>query len=78
MSYGKPYNDCAGYVASRRNIINNGWVVIYIAAEQGVDVGGKYMVVCELHNTIVGVSSIRKARPYLKVPDFCKKCMADA
>jgi hypothetical protein len=78
MSTRKPYNDRAGYVASRHNIINNGWVVIYRAAEQNMDVGEKYMIVCELHGTLVGVSSIPKARPCLKVPDFCEACMADA
>lgn len=78
MSTRKPYNDLAGYVASRHNIINNGWVVIYVAAEQGMDVGEKYMVSCELHGALVGVSSVAKARPRLKVPDFCEECMADA
>ena len=47
MSNRKPYNDRTGYVASRHNIVNNGWVVIYQAKEQGIDAsGGKYAVVC--------------------------------
>lgn len=29
-----------GYIASRRNLINNGWVVIYEAALQGLDIDG--------------------------------------
>ena len=74
----KPYNNLAGYVASRRNIVNQGWVVIYKASEQGLDEsGGKYVVVCETHNTLVNVTSLKLARPLLKVPDFCEECMKD-
>lgn len=72
----KPYNDRAGYVASRRNDINRGWVVIYRAAEQGIDVDGdRYAVVCETHATIVGMPSVPKCRPFLKIPEFCEACM---
>lgn len=72
----KPFNDCAGYIASRRNEINQGHVTIYIAAEQGIDVGtDKYAVVCETHGTILGTTSIPKARPFLKIPEFCEECM---
>lgn len=79
MSKRKPYNDKAGYVCSRRNEINRGWVVVYIAEEQGIDVGpDRYAVVCETHATICGASSIPKARPFLKYPEFCEECMADA
>lgn len=77
MSSRKPYNSDAGYVASRRNEINHGWVVIYVAADQGIDVvPDKYAVVCQEHKTICGVSSIPKARPFLKIPEFCEACMS--
>lgn len=70
MSNRKPYNDRAGYVASRHNLINNGWVVIYRAKEAQLDEdGGKYVVSCELHGTVP------KARPFLKIPEFCEDCM---
>jgi len=76
VSKPKPYNDRAGYIASRHNIINGGWVVIYVAAEQGIDVGdNKYVAVCELHGTQCGTTSIPKARPFLKIPEFCERCM---
>ena len=76
MSKRKPYNSRAGYVASRHNKVNNGWVVIYRAAEQGMDASdGKYAVVCEMHATICNVSSIPKARSFLKLPEFCEYCM---
>lgn len=79
MSARKPYNDCAGYVCSRRNEINRGWVVIYRAQEQGIDVGpDKYAVVCEQHGTICGVSSVANGRSFLRIPEFCEACMKEA
>jgi hypothetical protein len=76
MSKRKPYNSCAGYIASRRNEINRGWIVIYKAKEAGLDdSGGKYVVSCETHKVNVNMTSIPKARPLLKVPDFCEECM---
>ena len=67
----------AGYIAERMNpFINGQKVVIYRAKEQGLDVGEyKYAVVCDAHNTIVGESSILKARASMKNPDnFCDGC----
>ena len=75
MSKRKPFNDCAGYIASRHNLINSGWVVIYLAEAQGFDpADGKYLVVCELHHTNLQTASLRLARPLLKYPDFCDEC----
>lgn len=72
----KPFNTKLGYIASRHNMINNGWVVIYQSREQGLDIGaGKYAVVCETHNTIFQTTSLPKARPFLKFPEFCEECM---
>ena len=79
MSARKPYNDRAGYIASRHNLVNGGWVVIYLASAQGLDeTAGKYAVVCETHNTILQTTSLPKARPNLKHPAFCEACMAGA
>lgn len=86
MSVRKPYNDRAGYVVSRRNDVNRGWVVIYVAAEQGIDAGVdpssgrpyKYIASCETHDVFVGGTSIPSLRSCLKVPDFCEECMACA
>lgn len=77
MSKRKPFNENAGYIASRRNELNRGWVVIYRSDEAGIDVGAKYAVVCELHGTMTGVSSVQKARRLLKYPDFCEQCALD-
>ena len=76
----------AGWVESRQNDINRGWVSIYIAADQGIDVGRdpvtnrvpRYAVVCETHGTILAVGSIAGTRAVLRCPDFCDACMADA
>jgi hypothetical protein len=79
VSNRKPYNENAGYVASRHNIINYGWVVIYVAAEQGIDVGtDKYATVCEKHGTTCGTTSVARARSFLKFPEFCEECMDEA
>ena len=67
----------AGYIAERLNpFIPGEKVVIYRANEQGIDVGiFKYAVVCDAHDTVVGESSIPKARMSMKRPDnFCDEC----
>jgi len=52
------------------------YVRIYVATQQGIDVApDKYAVVCDAHATIVGVSSIPKARQFMKCPEFCEECM---
>ncbi|MBI4397292.1 MAG: hypothetical protein HY548_09365 [Elusimicrobia bacterium] len=77
MSRRKPYNEYAGYVCSRRNQINGGWVVIYKAEEAGLDpAGGPWVAVCETHKTVCNTASLPKARPFLKIPEFCEECMS--
>lgn len=79
MSKRKPYNENAGYIASKQFTRANGaksHIVIYKAEDQGIDVGdNKYAVVCETHSAIVGVTSVPKARTAMKVPDFCQDCI---
>ncbi len=75
MSKRKPYNDKAGYIASLRAGAANGWIVIYDAAEAGLDASaGRYAVSCESHHVLVNVSSMPKARSAMKSPDFCEGC----
>lgn len=67
----------AGYIAERNNPhIKDFKVVIYIADIQGMDVGGnKYAVFCDAHSTLVGTTSVPKARILMKQPDqFCDGC----
>ena len=66
----------AGYIAERMNPVLNGTkVVIYVAAEQGIDVDEKYVVVCDAHGTICEASSVPKARELMKSPtEFCHDC----
>ena len=74
----KPFNHLAGYVASRHNVVNGGWVVIYKADEAGLDPdGGPWVTVCETHFTLCNHTSLKLARPCLKIPDFCEDCMKD-
>ena len=80
----KPHNTDFGYVASRRHPRikgvpgerGEGWVVIYEAAEQGLDPeGGRYAVVCNSHGIIINDTSLRGARASMKWPaNFCEEC----
>lgn len=79
MSNRKPYNDCAGYVASRRHPVHRGWLVILKAEEAGLDTaGGPWVVSCETHHTLRNHTSLSKARDSMKSPDFCEACEAHA
>ena len=49
-------------------------MVIYDAAKAGIDVSGRYAVVCESHGAIVGATSMPKARASMKSGDFCEEC----
>jgi hypothetical protein len=72
----KIHNIECGYIAERKNPFTDGKVVIYVAAQQGIDVApDRYIVVCDTHATIVGTSSIPKARKFMKYPEFCEECM---
>ena len=77
----KPFNNKAGYVASRRSGPvgpdgKRGWVVIYEAEAQGIDTDGdRYAVVCETHATILAEPTLRGARLSIKDPaQFCEDC----
>jgi hypothetical protein len=62
--------------ASLRSGLNRGWVVIYLAKEQGLDAtNGKYAVVCQTHHTIVNTKNLPLARTSMKNPsEFCQGC----
>lgn len=73
----KQHNYEAGYIAERMNPYASGKkVVIYRAAEQGLDVGeNKYAVVCDTHGTLCGTTNVPDARILMKNPDnFCEEC----
>lgn len=72
----KPYNEDAGYIACLRSAAGRGFVVIYEAKEQGIDVGGmRYAVVCKAHGSIIGDTSLPRARLSMKEPSqFCEEC----
>lgn len=76
MSKRKPHNEDSGYIAEKIFKPTLSHIVIYRAKEQGIDVGGcKYAVVCSLHSTMCGETSIPRARKLMKYPEFCEKCM---
>ena len=73
----KRHNLEPGYIAERASPFVPGQkVVIYQAAEQGIDVGkNKYVVVCDAHGTVCGINSVSGARVLMKCPDnFCEQC----
>lgn len=73
----KQHSDELGYIAERVNPYVAGTkVVIYKAAEQGIDAWGhKYAVVCDAHRQIGGTDSVPKAREFMKQPEeFCTDC----
>ena len=75
MSNRKPFNDRAGYVASKINPLTNTSNVIYIASEQGIDSDKKYVTVCEAHHTMISSASIPLARIDMKdASKWCKDC----
>lgn len=81
MTTRKQHNQDAGYIAERMNPFVPGTkVVIYIAAEQGIDAwGDKYAVVCDAHSNIGGRTNLPEARHFMKNPcDFCQDCRAIA
>lgn len=77
MSIRKPHNQDAGYVCERIYKPTGSHIVIYVAEAQGIDVdGAKYAIVCSKHSTLVGATSVPKARVFMKSAEFCEECMA--
>ena len=76
MSKRKPFNDCAGYIASKKNALTGIHNVIYLAAEQGIDTGGaKYVTVCEAHASFIGSTNLPNARIDMKdASRWCEAC----
>lgn len=72
----KTHADEAGFVAEADNPFLPGTkVVIYSAAEQGIDVGAKYAIVCDAHSVIVAARSLRNAKSDMRHPEeFCDDC----
>ena len=66
MSNRKPHNHLAGYQFERKHPL--GHIVCYIAAEQDIDVPGKYVVCIEGEHSAIGpdFTSIPKAREFVK------------
>lgn len=65
----------AGYVGHAVYKATGARIVVYVAQEQGLDVDGRYAVVCELHSTLAGETSKRRALRDMRRPEFCEDCM---
>jgi len=79
MSNRKPFNGCSGYIASKKNPLTDIHNVIYIAAEQGIAVDGKYVTVSEAHKQMIGSTSIPNARVDMKdATQWCTDCQSMA
>lgn len=76
MSKRKPFNENAGYIASRKNPLTNIHNVIYNAEQAGVDTGGvKYVTVCEAHGNMISSSNLPNARIDMKdATGWCDDC----
>lgn len=75
MSNRKPFNNRAGYVASKKNPITSTSNVIYVASAQGIEADSKYITVCEGHNQMISSTSIPKARVDMKnASQWCSDC----
>ena len=75
MSIRKPFNDCVGYVASKKNPATGTSNVIYVASEQGMEADGKYLTVCEGHRQSISSNSISNARIDMKdASQWCTEC----
>jgi hypothetical protein len=80
----RPCSENAGFIESRPFVVGDSstginhtaTIVIYLANEAGIDVGGKkYAISCEKHNCVVGATSLRRARQAMRDADFCEACM---
>jgi hypothetical protein len=65
----------AGYRTQRKNKITGDAVVVYRAADQGIEDEERWMVMCEGHNEFVGTATLRLAISAAREPDqWCSAC----
>jgi hypothetical protein len=66
----------AGLLEASATGAQGGWVAVYLASRQGIDVGGaQFAVVCEHHGNIGAAVNIPKATELLRQPAlFCPDC----
>ena len=50
---------------------------VQLAADAGMEAEGKWVTVCETHNTLVGSSSKAGAEAAARYPEFCDECRAE-
>ena len=77
VSKRKPYNEYEGYVASRRNPITGGWLVLWDTSktDQFDSSDGRWVTTCETHHTICNHRNQKIARSHLPTAGWCEECM---
>lgn len=65
-----------GYVTHGYNAVNDGLVVLYRAAEAGLDpAGGPWVTSCEVHGTLCNHETRQLAEDHLRLVNWCEACM---
>lgn len=76
----RPYNHLAGYVACRRNRATGDFNVMYDATRNDMDSdGGRWVVVCEAHGSMVAQTNRTLAYASMNGPsaEFCATCRGE-
>lgn len=69
----------AGFVAEKLYKPSGSMIVLYRAAEQGLDTGGRYAIVCSAHGNLIGDSNLQRAKLSMRDPtQFCPDCDSSA
>lgn len=75
MSGSESHKKDRGFLAEKLYKPSGSMIVLYLAAEQGIDTGGKYAVVCSAHGSIIGEQSLQRAKISMREPvHFCRAC----
>ena len=80
MSARKACSGWAGYVAQRKNALSKGYNVIVDTRKGGdwaacEDDGGRYVIICDAHSTLVQSTNLPGARASMKdATNFCDDC----
>jgi hypothetical protein len=66
----------AGLIRRRVSRITRNSTSVYVAVDQGIDVGpDKYAVICDTHSTLVGAATVADAKAFARSGEFCEYCM---
>jgi hypothetical protein len=71
-----PHQHDVGYVTSRPNTLTDGHCILYDGHKAAIDTsGGRWIVLCSLHGTLVNYTNKKEATSLLRQPaDWCNSC----